>query len=233
MLGASGARYTPLASPASQGMLHGRPVARAHIRTGLPHGSSRLLQNLAPPLGADPRAHRGRRGDRSGNHRLRRRHRLGEVAHLLQGHQHPACSTRRAQSEGGFQSAFGNLDQIAILTTTGDVPDAVAKKLGAASPGASSPSTSSPRPTARPSTLDITAVEPDRRPSGEAGRHVRRPRSIASLAQRDQDRYNTTRDDLSKRINKLQAQVDQLLGAARGPPRARTTVASRRSTTRP
>src|SRR5262245_25677460 len=33
-------------------------------------------------------------------------------------------------SEGGIRPVYTNLDQIAVLVTTGDVPDAVAAKLG-------------------------------------------------------------------------------------------------------
>jgi len=87
------------------------------------------------------------------------------------------------QGNGGFQSAFTNLDQIAILTTTGDVPKSVATKLTAAEPTASQ-------------AVAVADTFADQ--------------LIAGLAQRDTDRYNAQRDYLSNRINNLNNSVASL-----------------------
>src|SRR5713101_8628267 len=64
------------------------------------------------------------------------------------------------QQSGGFQSTFANLDQIAILTTTGDVPGLVAKKLGSGEDGNKLAEHVITTVNGSTNTLAITAAEP-------------------------------------------------------------------------
>src|SRR3978361_2054484 len=64
------------------------------------------------------------------------------------------------QAQGGFQPSFNNLDQIALLTNTGDVPDAVAKKLGSSEEGRTLAEHVITTTSGGTSTLDVTAAEP-------------------------------------------------------------------------
>jgi Mrp family chromosome partitioning ATPase len=114
-------------------------------------------------------------------------------------------------SQQGFQSAFSNLDQIAILTTTGDVPGLVAKKVGIAGDGTTLADHITTLTNGNTNTLEITAAEPT------AGGAVAvadgfAKQLIASLNQRDSDRYNSQRELLSKRVDTLTATVEQLTG---------------------
>jgi len=112
-----------------------------------------------------------------------------------------------SQGSGSFQSAFTNLDQIAILTTTGDVPSSVAKKLGVDPKGLTDHLVTTVNGSTN--TLAITVAEP-------AGDEAARTADafadglIAGLAQRDTDRYNTQRDYLSTRITNLTSSVNAL-----------------------
>ena len=119
---------------------------------------------------------------------------------------------------GEQQSAFGNLDQIAILTTTGDVPSAVAKKLGSSEPGSKLAERIVTTSNGGTNTLDLTAIDPS------ADEAVRLANAFAaalsdSLVQRDQERYNKTRDGIQARLDKLQGQEDQLLAQLGATPR--------------
>jgi Mrp family chromosome partitioning ATPase len=108
---------------------------------------------------------------------------------------------------GGFQSAFQNLDQIAILTTTGDVPTAVAKKLGIDTEGLTNHIVTTTD--GNTNTLEITAAEPT---SSEANAvaDTFADELIADLGQRDTNRYNTQRQSLSDRVNSLNSTVASL-----------------------
>ncbi|MFN8024859.1 MAG: division plane positioning ATPase MipZ [Acidimicrobiia bacterium] len=114
------------------------------------------------------------------------------------------------QGTGGFQSAFTNLDQIAILTTTGDVPGAVAAKLGVDEKGLTDHIITTSNGSTN--TLEITAVDPTS-PEAVALADTFADELIAGLAKRDTDRYNSQRDYLSNRINTLTGQVNSLSGA--------------------
>jgi Mrp family chromosome partitioning ATPase/capsular polysaccharide biosynthesis protein len=105
---------------------------------------------------------------------------------------------------GGFQSAFQNLDQIAILTTTGDVPSAVAKKLGVDTEGLTNHIITTTD--GNTNTLEITAVE---RSAGAADAlaDTFADELIANLGQRDTDRYNNQKQSLSDRVNSLNSTV--------------------------
>jgi Mrp family chromosome partitioning ATPase/capsular polysaccharide biosynthesis protein len=112
-------------------------------------------------------------------------------------------------NNGGFQSAFTNLDQIAILTTTGDVPGEVAKKLGLDAKGLTDHIVTTVN--GATNTLEITAAEPTANEAVQTA-DAFADGLIAGLAQRDTDRYNTQRDYLSTRINNLTSQVNTLTG---------------------
>ena len=112
-------------------------------------------------------------------------------------------------TSGGFQSAFQNLDQIAILTTTGDVPSAVAKKLGVDVKGLTDHIVTTTNSSTN--TLEVTAAEPT---SSEAVAvsDTFADQLIAGLQQRDTDRYNSQRDFLNTRITNLTNSVSALTG---------------------
>jgi len=112
-----------------------------------------------------------------------------------------------SSASGGFQSAFTNLDQIAILTTTGDVPTAVATKLGVDPKGLTDHIVTTSNGTTN--TLEITAVEPTAT-EAVAVADTFADQLVAGLAQRDTDRYNAQRDYLSNRVNNLNNTVASL-----------------------
>ena len=68
-------------------------------------------------------------------------------------------------SSGGssFDQSFTNVEQVAVLVTTGDVPDAVAKKLGTTETGRQLAEKIVTLTNSVPSTLEITATDPDSR----------------------------------------------------------------------
>ena len=118
----------------------------------------------------------------------------------------------------GFQPAFTSLDQIALLTTTGDVPDDVAKKLGSGEDGShSSPSTSSPPPTAAPTRS--RSPRPIRPATKPLRLPMRSPTSSSpACSSATPERYNQQRDSLSTRINNLTGDGQPAHRAARGQP---------------
>jgi Mrp family chromosome partitioning ATPase/capsular polysaccharide biosynthesis protein len=126
------------------------------------------------------------------------------------------------QNAGGFQSAFTNLDQIAILTTTGDVPGAVAQKLGVDEKGLTDHIVTTTNGSTN--ALEITAAEPT---AGDAVAvaDTFSDQLIADLTKRDTDRYNAQRDYLSNRINTLTGQVNTLTGALAANPNDRVIAA--------
>ncbi|MFI5054405.1 MAG: division plane positioning ATPase MipZ, partial [Acidimicrobiia bacterium] len=113
------------------------------------------------------------------------------------------------QQNGSFQSAFNNLDQIAILTTTGDVPGLVAKKLGSSEDGNNLAERIVTTTNGSTNTLEITAVAPSA-DGAVALANAFADQLTTSLGQRDTDRYNKQRDFLSNRINTLTTTVNTL-----------------------
>jgi Mrp family chromosome partitioning ATPase len=120
-----------------------------------------------------------------------------------------------SSQSSAFQSAFTNLDQIAILTTTGDVPTEVAKKLGVDEKGLTDHITTTVNGSTN--TLEITAADPD---SGQAVAvaDTFADELIAGLTDRDAARYNAQRDALSKRIDNLNATLAGLRAQLPGNP---------------
>ena len=118
-------------------------------------------------------------------------------------------------SSGAFQSAFTNLDQIAILTTTGSVPSAVAADIGVDEQGLTDHIVTTAN--SATNTLEITAAEPT---SDEAVRvaDAFAAQLIAGLQKRDTDRYNAQRTYLSTRIDSLNNTVNGLRAQLAGDP---------------
>src|SRR5262245_4577944 len=72
-----------------------------------------------------------------------------------------ATATLQLDTSSSDSPMFNNVEQVAVLVTTGDVPDAVAKDLGGTE-GARDLATKVVTTTASvPSTIDITATDPD------------------------------------------------------------------------
>jgi Mrp family chromosome partitioning ATPase len=128
-----------------------------------------------------------------------------------------------SQSDG-FQPSFTSLDQIALLTNTGGLPDAVAKKLDTSDDArvlAEHVITSTNSGT---NTLDLTAIEPTS-DQAVAVANAFAEQLIADLQQRDTDRYNQQRDYLSTRINNLTTTVNQLTAQLAGNPADKVVAA--------
>src|ERR1700704_2388273 len=98
-------------------------------------------------------------------------------------------------SNNGFQSAFTNLDQIAILTTTGEVPNNVAKKLATTESGSQLAERIVTLTNGVTNPLDITAVAPSG-PDAVRLADTFSSELMADLTKRDTDRYNKSRDSL-------------------------------------
>ncbi len=109
-----------------------------------------------------------------------------------------------------FASSFGNLDQVALLATSGTVPQAVATKLSLDESGIDLAKRITTTVDQRTSTFSITAVDKD---ADQAV--VLADTWIDELAKnlvaRDTARYNLQRDQINKRINDLRATQDSLI----------------------
>ena len=111
-----------------------------------------------------------------------------------------------------------NLDQMAILATTGDVPAAVVKQLGLTDPAqkvaervvtVTSPVTNTLRLTAVAATPDEATNLSD----------TFSTQLLASLNAKELARYNAQRDQLSKQLSDFKAQADAFLGQLQQVPR--------------
>ena len=114
------------------------------------------------------------------------------------------------QRTGQSSSAFQSLDQVAIFTTTGDVPDLVAKKLGTDESGRQLAEHIITSTSGSTSTIAITAAEPT------ADEATQLADSFASelesnLDQRGQDAYAKARDQLQARLDDLTTQSNALI----------------------
>ncbi|GMU78325.1 MAG: hypothetical protein AMXMBFR46_11200 [Acidimicrobiia bacterium] len=122
---------------------------------------------------------------------------------------------------------YTNLDQIAVLATTGDVPRQVAAELGG------TPEDWTNRiftvTNGITNTLDIVCVD----------RHAEEATTcadtfaktlMANLAEREQSRFDTQRDDTARRLDTLQGQIDALdAQIAQRPPNLEILQAQRNS----
>ncbi len=110
---------------------------------------------------------------------------------------------------GTFPSAFTNLDQIAVLTTTGPIPDAAAVKIGGGENGRLLAERITTVTNGTANTLSITAIAP----SGDEAVKLADTFSselLANLTATDLERYNQANQDASDRLNAIQAKIDTL-----------------------
>jgi Mrp family chromosome partitioning ATPase/capsular polysaccharide biosynthesis protein len=137
------------------------------------------------------------------------------------GHYYKATNTLVVDlsSRGGdTPQAFQGLSQVAIFTTTGAVPDAVAKKLGTGESGRELAQRITTTTNGSTNTIDITAVDPDPQRATELS-DAFATALVQNLDQRGQDAYAQERDQLTGRLNDLQSQEDALLGQLGAVPR--------------
>src|SRR5262245_215925 len=107
-------------------------------------------------------------------------------------------------SEDSSSSAFKNLDQIAVLATTGDVPVEVGKKIG--QDGRQSAEHIVVTTNSVTSTLDITAIAESPREAEEIA-DTFADELVASLNQKDQERFDERRDRVVTRLDEIQAEI--------------------------
>ena len=114
-----------------------------------------------------------------------------------------------SQRTGQSNSAFQSLDQLGIYTTTGDVPDAVAKKVGSGESGRKLAEHIITTTNSGTSTIAITAAESS---SEEATRvaNAFAAELVANLDKRSLDAYGRTRDQLQARLDSLTNQQNAL-----------------------
>src|SRR4051794_13736802 len=114
-----------------------------------------------------------------------------------------------SSGSGTFASAFTSLDQIAVLTTTGYVPDLVAQKIDNGQTGRQLAEHVVTTTNGVANTLEITASAET---PGDASKlaNTFADQLTANLTDRDQARYTAQRDALSRRIDALTNQVNQL-----------------------
>src|SRR4051794_13808354 len=114
------------------------------------------------------------------------------------------------QRDSSSTSPFQSLDQVAIFTTTGDVPDAVAKKLGSDETGPQLAEHITTTTSGGTSTIAITAAEPT------ADEAVTLSKTFADqlvtvLDQKGQATFNAARDKVQTRLDDLNNQINTLI----------------------
>ncbi len=119
--------------------------------------------------------------------------------------------------DSSLDQQFTNVDQVAILVTTGEVPDAVAKKLGTTKSGRELAEQIVTLTNTTPSTLEITATDPDSK-QATALANAFSDELVKNIDAKVQDRFNKQRDDLTKQVSSLKAQADALLAQTRAVP---------------
>src|SRR5437867_188046 len=98
---------------------------------------------------------------------------------------------------GPVPSVVNNIDQVAVLVTTGDVPNQVAKAFGSDVLGRQLAEQIVTTTNSVTTTLDITATDPSpKRAVALADEFAKQ--IAASLVARDTTRFNSVRDDLQK-----------------------------------
>ena len=107
-------------------------------------------------------------------------------------------------SEDSSSSAFRNLDQIAVLATTGDVPVEVGTKLG--EEGRLLGEQIIVTTNSVTSTLDITAIDETPRRAEEIA-DTFADELVASLNQKDQERFDERRDRIVTRLDEIQTEI--------------------------
>lgn len=124
----------------------------------------------------------------------------------------------------GQSSVFANLDQAALLVTTGDVPTRVGQKLG--ENGRQLAEQVLITPSASTNTLSITAAARDAQ-EAERLADTFADELTASIARRAQDRYSSSRDRVLKRLDSLRAQISDLDAQGAGAPGNQLLAAQR------
>jgi Mrp family chromosome partitioning ATPase/capsular polysaccharide biosynthesis protein len=107
-------------------------------------------------------------------------------------------------------SAFQSLDQVAIFTTTGEVPDAVAKKLGSDESGRALAEHIVTSTNGSTSTIAITAAEPT---ADDAQRlaDTFADELVTVLDQKGEQAFSKARDKLQSRLDDLNNQIAVLI----------------------
>ena len=132
---------------------------------------------------------------------------------------------------GGLQPSVRNVEQIALLTTTGDVPDRVASSLETDETGVQLAEKVMTTTDPVTSTLDITVV--DAKPARAAQLADEFATALtASLRQRDQDNYDEKTAEDQEQIAELQSKADALLARLRTNPPDADTVQRQYDATR-
>jgi len=117
-------------------------------------------------------------------------------------------TTNTSSSSSGSQPAvFGNLSQDAFLVTTGDVPNAVGKKLG--QNGRLLAEQVLTTTDSSTNTIQITAIARDAGTSEQLA-NTFADQLIAGITQKEQQSYTAQRNRVVKRRDDLQAQVNSL-----------------------
>jgi len=120
--------------------------------------------------------------------------------------------------DSGARPSITNLDQMAILATTPGVADEVAKKLGSSQSGRQLAERIVTTVDPVTNTLDITAVDPE---SEQAVRlaDAFAGELVAALNAREQTRFTTRRDALTKQVTDFGSQANSLLAQLIAVPR--------------
>jgi Mrp family chromosome partitioning ATPase len=124
---------------------------------------------------------------------------------------------------GQTQSAFQSLDQVAIFTTTGDVPDAVAKDLGSDESGGQLAEHITTTTNASTSTIAITAAEPTAEDAEQLA-NTFADQLVVVLDKKGQDAYSQARDQLQGRLDDITNQRNALLAQIAGNPANKDTL---------
>lgn len=127
-----------------------------------------------------------------------------------------------AKSDSAFPTSFTNLDQMALLATTGPVPDAVAKALGGSDTGQQLAEQITTLTNSTTGTVAITAIDPDPERAAQLAEAFA-DQLVASLSAQDLARYQQATNDAQTQLNTLQGKIDALnaqLAAEPPPPNA-------------
>ena len=116
-----------------------------------------------------------------------------------------------------FDQQFTNVEQVSILVTTGDVPNAVAQDLGTTETGRQLAERIVTLTNPTPSTLEITATDPDSDRSARLA-DAFADELVRSIDAKVLERYTTARDDITAQVASLKAQADDLLAQTRADP---------------
>jgi Mrp family chromosome partitioning ATPase/capsular polysaccharide biosynthesis protein len=120
---------------------------------------------------------------------------------------HILVSDTNSNSNSSQTSSFANLDQNALLVTSGDVPNRVGKKLG--QNGRKLAEQVLVTTNSGTSTLEITAASSDANESEQLA-DTFATELIASITDRVQARYTQQRDRITRRLDSLQSQISDL-----------------------